>query len=176
VCHRLDRGEGRSQIVRHGREQRVLQPVRLAQRRDVLGPVQQLRRHDARREKREQHDPIEWIRDNQGIVRGYEENVEDDEGRRGRSEAKHASAARARSQYHEQKNQRDMHFGQHRPHHEHSQRAREQRQRRQHDRASSGQTPTVMRPRRVRRKGGSKAHGVLDRRRGRTLLARISPF
>ena len=37
VRQRLDRGERRAQVVRHGGQQRVLELVRLAQRLGVLG-------------------------------------------------------------------------------------------------------------------------------------------
>ena len=76
---------------------RSISSARLRASRLLLCSIEQLRGDDTRREKRKQHDPIERICDNQGIVRRQKEYVENDERRRRRGEPEHAASGRARS-------------------------------------------------------------------------------
>ena len=68
VGESLDRGQGRSQIVREGSQKRILEFVGFAQclrtfhRRPLRsGAIKKLGGHQARYEKRDEHDPVERI-------------------------------------------------------------------------------------------------------------------
>ena len=93
-----------------------LRGARVRRSRLLLCTIQKLRGYDARHEKREQHKPVEWIGNDERVVRRKEQHVEHDERRRCHRETKHAPASRARPEHDEQKDQCDVNLLEHRSH------------------------------------------------------------
>jgi len=103
----------------------------------LLRTVEELRGDDARDEEGEQDEPVEWIRDDECVVGGQKEHVEDDERRRCRCEPEHSAASRARSENDKEQNQRDMYLLEHRADSQHAQGAQRQSRGRYQNRPNS---------------------------------------
>ena len=71
--------------------------------RPLLRPVQQLRRHDARDEKCQQHEPVERVGDAEREVRVQKEKVEQEESRQRQPDAQQPAAGGTGAQHDDEK-------------------------------------------------------------------------
>lgn len=138
VGERLDRGQGRPEIVREGGEQGVLELIRFAQRFRSLhrGPlrsraVKELCGHDTSNEEDEKYEPIERISYEERVVRWQEEPIESQKCGQSGGHPENPAAGSTRAEHHQQEYERNVGFPEVAPDGQHRKRSCHQGQKRE---------------------------------------------